>query len=60
MRRWKQLSVWACAAVLGGCAAGPQSEMSFFVSRSLSGFHAYRDVAVSETMAVSIWQAPTP
>ena len=37
MRRWKQLSVWACAAVLGGCAAGPQSGMSFFVSSVGSG-----------------------
>ena len=37
MRQWKTLSVWACAAVMGACAAGPQNDMSFFVTSVGSG-----------------------
>ena len=37
MRQWKTLSVWACAAVMGACAAGPQSDMGFFVTSVGSG-----------------------
>ena len=37
MRLWKKLSVWACAAVMGACAAGPQSDMGFFVTSVGSG-----------------------
>ena len=37
MRQWKNLSVWACATVLGACAAGPQNDMGFFVTSVGSG-----------------------
>ena len=37
MRQWKTLSVWACAAVMGACAAGPQRDMGFFVTSVGSG-----------------------
>jgi hypothetical protein len=37
MRQWKILSVWACAAVMGACAAGPQNDMGFFVTSVGSG-----------------------
>ena len=37
MRQWKKLSLWASAAVLSACAAGPQNDMSFFVTSVGSG-----------------------